>query len=355
VSETPFAPVTESFRFTTAAAPPARLDAYVLASNPVQEEEFVFADDPVTVVFNDLQVVQLFRTYGRTLTAVLRGADGIAIPTHQVGGLDEVPATFTTPLYEAIDAMVKDGEHGCVPHHYRTEGHGSYTLPVPLRPSMAYTLDIEAQPVPTPPADKPVVPLFRRHFRTGRFTSLGALVGELKARPLEHRVLTGPITGLAFGAATDLQIEAALGAAGLPPLGPPDRGSRIVLWRPHPSGRYVPHAIVLDADEPLWRFRDAPRQEVVPNQPDPAYMRIIPGREPSLRLSATGPVSGFVRSTSGTRTVVLLNDAGWPVSGATVTIDADRPASTLYGFAGETVRVTELPLEGHAPWESDDG
>jgi len=44
--------------------------------------------------------------------------------------------------------------------------------------------------------------------------------------------------------------------------------------------------VLLDADEPLWRFRDAPRQEVVPNQPnppDPAYQRIVPGREPSPR------------------------------------------------------------------------
>ncbi len=350
--------VTESFRFQTDAAPPDRLDAYVLATSPAQEEEFVFADDPVTVVFNDLQIVQLYETYGRTLTAVLRGADGIAIPSHQVGGLEEVPVTFTAPLYEAVQELVERGSAGCVPHHYHVEGHGSYTLPVPLRPSMAYTLDIEAQPVPAPPSGKPVVPLFRRHFRTGRFTTLGALVAELKARPLLHRVLTGPVTGLTPGAAaTDLQIETALAAAGLAPLGAPDRGSRVVLWRPHPSGHHVPHAVLLDADEPLWRFRDAPRQEVVPNQPnppDPAYMRIVPGREPSLQLTATGPVVGFVRSTSGTRTIVLLDDASWPAAGATVTIDAVRPASTLYGFAGESARVTTLPLEGRAPWDEED-
>lgn len=358
VTTTTFPAVTESFRFTTEAAPPERLDAYVLATTPAQEEEFVFADDPVTVVFNDLQIIQLYGTYGRTLTAVLRGADGIAIPSHGIGGLDEVPVTFTSPLYEAIEGLVSDGEHGCVPQHYHVEGHGSYTLPVPLRPSMAYTLDIEAQPVPNPPAGKPIVPLFRRTFRTGRFTSLAALVGELRARPLEHRVLTGPITGLTLGAAaTDLQIETALSAAGLAPLGAPDRGSRIVLWRPHPSGRHVPHAVLLDADEPLWRFRDAPVQEVVPNQPvpaDPAYMRIVPGREFSLRLTSTGPVTGFVRSTSGTRTLVMLDDTAWPTAGATVTVTAERPASSLYSFAGQSERVTTLPLEGQAPWDGED-
>lgn len=350
-----FPAVTEAFRFRTDSAPPDRLDAYVLATDPAPEEEFVFADDPVRVVFNDLQIVQLYATYGRRLTAVLRGADGIAIPTHAVGDLDEVPATFTSPLYEAIQDLVENGSAGCVPHHYHVEGHGSFTLPVPLRPSMAYTLDIEARPVPTPPADKPVVPLFRRHFRTGRFTSLAALVGELKARPLLHRVLSGPVTGLPLGAAaTDLQLETALATVGLDPLGAPDRGSRVVLWRPHPSGRHVPHAILLDADEPLWRFRDAPQQEVVPDQPDPAYQRIVPGREASLQLTATGPVTGFVRSASGTRTLVMLDDAAWPTGGAIVSIDAVRPPSTLYGFAGQTARVTTVPLEGRAPWDAED-
>ena len=348
-----FPAVTESFRFKTDDAPPDRLDAYVLATNPGQEEEFVFADEVVKIVFNDLQVVQLYQSYGRDLTVVLRGADGIAIPQHQVGGLDEVPVTFTSPLYDAVDQLVKSGRAGCIGGSYHTEGHGSYTVPVALRPSMAYTLDVEAQPVPVPPTGKAVVPLFRRHFKTGRFTSLPALVDELKARDLLHKALTGPIVGLAAGEATDIAIEEALEAAGLAPLGPPDRGSRVVLWRPL-AGRFVPHAILLDADEPLWRFRDAPVQETVPNQPDPAYERIIPGREPSLRLTATGPVAGFVRSPSGTRTLVLLNDAAWPVNGATVTITADRPASTLYAFAGETAVVTTLPLAGHAPWEEDD-
>ena len=127
-----------------------------------------------------------------------------------------------------------------------------------------------------------------------------------------------------------------------------------MLWRPHPSGRHVPHAILLDADEPLWRFRDAPRQEVVPGQSDAAYQRIVPGREPSLHLTGGGPVAGFVRSASGTRTLVMLNDAAWPTTGATVTVDAVRPPSTLYGFAGQTARVTTVPLDGQAPWDEED-
>ena len=139
--------MTELFRFKTDDAPPDRLDAYVLATNPGQEEEFVFADEVVKIVFNDLQVVQLYQSYGRDLTVVLRGADGIAIPQHRVGGLDEVPVTFTSPLDDAVDQLVKRPGPGRI-GSYHTEGHGSYTVPVALRPSMAYTLDVEAQPVP---------------------------------------------------------------------------------------------------------------------------------------------------------------------------------------------------------------
>ena len=50
----------------------------------------------------------------------------------------------------------------------------------------------------------------------------------------------------------------------------------------------------------------------------------------------------------------MLNDAAWPVAGATVTVNAERPASTLYGFAGQTERVTTIPLEGQAPWDGED-
>ena len=175
-----------------------------------------------------------------------------------------------------------------------------------------------------------------------------------------HKLLTGPISGLAPGEVTDIAMEAALVAAGLPALGAPRQGARLVLWRPV-SGRCVPHAIVLDSSDPFWRFRNAPTQEVVPSadptQPpiDPAYQRIVPGRELSLELDAAPPVTGFVRSPAGTRTIAFLADTSWPASGATVTIDAVQTASALYDIPAKRVTVTTVPLGGHAPWEDDDG
>ena len=342
---------TQSFTFRTDSSPPARLDAYVLATSPRHEEQFVFADEAIKIVFNDLQVVQLYAEYGRTLVAVLRGADGIAIPQHEVKDITEVPATYSSPLYDRLDAKVKAGEFGCLgPYHQ--EGHGSFTLPEPLRPSMAYTLDVEAQPVPAPAAGKPVLPLFRRQFRTGRFRNVAELIAELIARPLEHAMLTGPIAGLAAGQQADVAIEAALLAAGLPAQGAPTRGRRVVLWRPA-GGGYRPHALLLDASESLWRWRDAPAEQT-PQASDPSYVRIVPGTEPALFLSAGSPVTGFVHSPSGTRTLALIDDSSWPAGGATVTIEAVRPASSLYQLAEARTPVCALELGGHASWEDDD-
>jgi hypothetical protein len=352
VSSTVHPKQTEKFAFTTDPEPPTRLDAYVLATSPRHEERFVFADEAVEIVFNDLQVVQLYGAYNRQLRAVLRGADGTSIPAHQVSSLDEVPATYTSPLMDTLDAKATAGRYKCVgPYHI--EGHGKFKFPEPLRPSMAYTLDIETVPATTPPAGKPIVPLFRRQFTTGRFTSLAALVAEIKANPVLHAIISGPLTGLPGAVATDVAIEQALTAAGLPVLGAPTKGGRTVLWRPVGSGHHVPHALLIDASEPLWRMRDVPRQEPVPDSDDPSFQRVVPGAEPSLELRGTAPVTRFVRSPAGTRTIAFLDDSGWPVAGAAIVIDAVRPASSLYGTTELAVNVSTLPLGGGAPWEDD--
>lgn len=352
VTRTAYPVQTERFSFTTDSEPPKRLDAYVLATSPRHEERFVFADETLEIVFNDLQVVQLYAAYGKQLRAVLRPADGTAVPAHQVSSLDEVPARYTSPLMDTLDAMAKAGKLPCVgPYH--VEGHGKFTFPEPLRPSMAYTLDIETVPAPNLVPGKPIVPLFRRQFTTGRFISVAALVDEVKANPVRHTVISGPITGLPGPAAADVAIEQALSAAGLPVPGAPAAGGRTVLWRPVGSGHHVPHAVLIDASEPLWRLRDVPKQEPVDGSTDPSFQRIVPGEEPSLELRGTAPVTRFVRSPSGTRTLAFLDDAVWPAAGATVVIDAVRPASTLYGTAGQLVNISTLRLGGGAPWEDD--
>ena len=78
-------------------------------------------------------------------------------------------------------------------------------------------------------------------------------------------------------------------------------------------------------------------------------------RPRTVTLDAAPPVTGFVRSPAGTRTIAFLADTSWPASGATVTIDAVQTASALYDLPAKRVTVTTVPLGGHAPWEDDDG
>ena len=93
-NETAEAVRTQEFRFTTDDEPPKRLDPWVLASTPEHEEEFVFFEDAVRIVFNDLTLLQLYDAYGRQLRVKVRGADGVPLPDHDLTTLDPVAGEY---------------------------------------------------------------------------------------------------------------------------------------------------------------------------------------------------------------------------------------------------------------------
>ncbi len=67
----------QAYQFRTDNKPPALLSSYVLCSSPVQNETFVFYEDPLDVIFNDRSVFSLFEAYGYQLTFDLHAADGL--------------------------------------------------------------------------------------------------------------------------------------------------------------------------------------------------------------------------------------------------------------------------------------
>jgi hypothetical protein len=355
---------TEEFRFKTDDQAPARLDPWVLGTTPDDEERHHFTDDPVKLVFNDLAILQLYGAYGKKLRFVLRTADGVPIPTHEVASLDPVDAGLSTPYRDFLEGMVAAGELPCV-GSTTVEKHGSWTSPVPLRPLMDYTLDVEMDPAPPPPpATEPRVPLFRRTFTTSRFAGLAELVEDLQRKRIRHRALRAPLAGLPTQApvavAPDETIQAALVTAGEQARGAPEENGIVVYWARRPgAATFSLHAILIDAAEPLWRFRQEPKLETVPGQLDPAYQRIVPAQAVALRLSEQGStaIQRWVRSPGGTRTLALVKDTfAVPAAGTTVTIRAERPASTLYGLGAQAVTLLALRLAdgGAAPWETDD-
>jgi hypothetical protein len=349
----------QRFRFKTDSRPPARLDPYVLGTAPDHEERYHFTDDPVKIVFNDIAIVQLYAAYGRRLRAVVRAADGTAIPSHEITTLDPVAGQVTTPYREAIEALVAAGLLPCVGSFTRP-GHAEFVVPIPLRPLMSYTLDIELDPpdpVPSPP--QPATPLYRRQFATSKFANVAALIAELRARRVRHRALSAPIGGLPGGSpaiATDQEIQDALVAAGEQALPAAEATGITVYWAPRAGGGFAPHAILIDAAEPLWRTRSEPRLETVPNQDDPAFKRVVPQRVPALEVVEQGgsAIARFVRSPGGTRTLAFIADTfSPPPGGAPITLAAQRHASALYNISARSDVIIALTLTARAPWEDD--
>jgi len=352
---------TPAFEFQTDAAPPRRLDPYVMGTTPDDGEAKVFTSDPVKLVFNDAAVKALYEAYGKSLKIVLRSADGAPIPATTITQLDPTDAAFATPYREALDAMAAGLP--CLAGQLTRRLHATATGAFTLLPEMAYSLDVELDP-PNPPGppEKPSTPLFRRQFTTGRFADMAALAADLTGRRVRHHRLLTPLGGLPAlvaqrALATDVDIENSFVAAGMDRLPAAVTAAIHILWVPGAAGRHTPHALMIDAPEPLWRTRAAHRTEAVP-QPstnaaasDPAFRRLVTAREDSLILqekSPVGRVAGYVRSPAGTRTIILLNASA---AGSKVELELHRPASTLFRIAEATVPLFSVTLDTMAPWE----
>src|SRR5262249_2882509 len=156
-----------------------RFDPWVLGTTPDYEERYHFYEDPVKVVFNDIAVVQLFAAYGKQLRIEIRAADGLALPSNQITALDPVSGNISSAYRDTLAALAAAGLIPCT-GAISNVTYGSYTLPVPLRPLMAYTLDIVVNPPNPVPADKATTLLYRRVFSTSRYKSVTDLINDLK-------------------------------------------------------------------------------------------------------------------------------------------------------------------------------
>jgi hypothetical protein len=222
---------------------------------------------------------------------------------------------------------------------------------------MAYTLDVVLDPAADQLSELDP-PLFRRQFSTSRFGSPGDLANDVRGAGFDHEVLDAPISGLAGPSATDEAVayadedmEAALLAAGAAPRGAAEQAKITVFWSPTSSGSHVPSAILIDAAEPLWRERSAPRLEVLGGQDDPGYTRVVPGTEPALGLRSMAGIGRFVRSTSGTRTLAFLEPATSGAEVLAIDLRLVRHASSLFSIAADTQPLFEHRLPTRPPWE----
>lgn len=363
-TETTETGLVQQFDFRTDSKAPARLDPWVLGISPDDGLKYHFFEDPVQVVFNDISVIQLFKEYGKDLKLAVRAADGLTEPDHVITTLDPIPGDLNSPFYDFLEALAAAGLLPCV-GTITQPFNASFTAPITLRPLMAYTLDIVVQPADPPdPAnpDAPITPLFRKAFSTSKFAGIQELINDVRDGEVRHRALTSQIAGLPntgpVTIATDQDIQAALQTAGEQALGAPAKTGITIYWAKRAGAtKFSPHAILVDAAEPLWRTRQEPKLEQVPNQDDPAYERVVPQDLPALEMVEQGAsrVARFVHSPSGTRTLAIVSDSFSPAPGSdTITLALHRPASILNQITEVSLVLAAIRFGVVAPWEEDD-
>jgi hypothetical protein len=241
-----------------------------------------------------------------------------------------------------------------------------YTAPVFLRPLMGYTFDLLTDPS-VPPANpsspgSAVRPLFRRNFSTGRYANMQALAEAFRTKAkITHRTLTSPLAFPASGGAQtvkDADIQQAFLNAGEQALAAPAANSVVMYWLAS-AGGFVPHAILLDAIEPLWRYRSEPGF-TTPIPSDPSFQIVTIQSVPSLEIveglssPASSTIGSFIVSPGATRAVAMFKTGlTIPPSGTPVTLDLHRLASVYYGTPDESAPMVQLLVTPQAPWESD--
>lgn len=359
-SHSDFTNVTQAWQFRTDSKPPAALAPWVLCTSPAMNEQHVFYDDPVNVVFNDNSILQLFQQYGFSVQMDLRAADGLPEPagspvtTVAINGVG-------TASYDALLELVAEGKLPCVGAAVSYQNQ-VFTAPVELRPLMGYTLDLVTDPSLLPPPDPstPVTPLFRRTFSTSKYPNMKALADDIGATRVAHRGLTSKLSFAATGGGRDVRpdqdIQDAFAAAGEQALPAPDQNRIVLYWAPAtPGGPFTPHAILIDCLEPLWRTRPEPTFES-PITTDPSFKIVTIGTGISLEVVEEGGtnVGAYTVSTGGTRTIAVLQDGfAPPPQGTTVTLSLHRPASPVYGNADEADVIVALSIPPTAPWDND--
>ncbi len=361
---------TQSFVFATDQEAPLPLSPYVLGTTPEMDERFHFYQDPVKVVFNDKAFLQMYQMYGRQLKAVIRGADGKPVfnSPELVSELVEVPATVKNPYRERVEALLESGELPCF-GEINYPSHAVFAPLFELKPLTPYTFDIELDPETPVADDQSKTPLFRRSFITGRYADLSHMAMELRSSYLSHKALKSVPAGLPTGTPAspeevvlpDLELERILDTAGHRAGGAAEETGFTMLWTlAGSSGDFIPYALLIEAIEPLWRSTTIADSTTVLNEMneviDPNFKIYENKKTRTLYLKgdpAEDQVRYFVRSESGTRTLVLLKQKNWPDTGEVFTLSACQSAVEFYGIPEKNEELLSIRIFPDAPWEEN--
>ena len=373
-ADPPLTDQVQQFRFQTDAAPPDRLEPWVMATDPAQDEQCFFYGDPLRVVFSTNATRKLFKEYQRELFAVVKAASG----NNPQGGNGFDPATIsleqtvvapkaiamqvTTPFEGALRDVVAN--QPCIGPLETTTPHEPVTLTMKLEPLTNYILDLEAHSLEGPPlAEPPLHPLFRCNFSTSRYARMQDLANAMLQSGVEHRWLATikPLSDLAArnpGSAVltvrDLEMQEALRQVRWGDLARAGQPRVTVIWQDGAGGAPPqPFALLLETPEPLWRERQIPEIVTEPVGDPNAVRRYKLVPRPWLDLVETtagaAQVARFVHSTDGGRTLAVLQPTA---RGATLNLALRRTHHPL--FEGDALLETAPVVAASlmkAPWE----
>lgn len=351
------APETQTFTFATASNAPSRLDPWVLDTDPGDREAAAFCDDPVRISFATQDVAKLFAAYGDRLRMVLHGSSGRHPQPDGTSHTGSPPLAFdiepkvlgattglriTSPWEEAVRALAE--ELPCIPSAGRRDEHVSIQIPFPLDARTDYLVDIVREP--TAGGARELV--FRHGFTTSAYRSVAEFALSLRAAVVEHRSVVNP-GALATLAAqpTGAQLDDAFALAGLDPLGVPRHSAVTVLWDAGATPQ--PVAVVVDANEALWRRRLAPHRVGLLDPGDPRGARWVqaPFEWLAPRTAGTATVSRVVEAPGAQRAIVLL---AANQRGRRLDVDLVRADDTVTGTGAATAPLTSITFAA-AAWE----
>jgi hypothetical protein len=359
----------QSFWFHTDADAPLRLDPYVLACIPYEDERHVFGGEPLQISFATNDVTALFAAHGyrlevRLLASSARHPDPaqLAIPYPVV--LDPttvVPVTgaIFSPWEDAVAAVV---DPDCIAIDENRVRHTVTTIPIPLHPATDYLLDIRRVPVTAGKGTEARV--FRRTFGTSQFASLAAYAEFCLGSRVTHRSVPAGLAGhvgAAFagrhpeGEELDNVLRGAVAPShpGIEPMPVPDRPQIVVWWEGGPTPQ--PTAIVIDANEPLWRSREHATLETLPST-NVQHWELTRDEwvAPIEAASSDGVVQRIVRAPGGQRAIAILAPGA---RGKHVVLELRRTAFKESYLDGPTAtdeheQLADISLR-KAPWEED--
>lgn len=366
--------MTQTFRFRTDAAPPNRLEPFVLATSPAEGEDGVFYADPIRLVLASQAVRRLYKAYGAELYASVKAASGnhprgnafdpalLEFSLSAAGPL-AVPAQAVTPFGAMLAEAITDRDAGgqklldCLPFDVvATDPHELVPIDLKLEPVTGYVMDLVIRDgAGRRMFDDPSHPSLRRSFTTSRYRNHEAFAADVRQTPVRHAYMADPaaLAGLGLGGAAgavvpvaELDFETALRTAGWADLTRPTRPRVTVIWTGSDADPQ-PFGVMLEATEPFWRSRGLP-EEVTAD--DVKSYRLEPRLWLELREDGAAPVAArILRSTGGARVLAVLAPGS---RGRQLRLALRRIHHPL--FEGNTDQVDAAALDvalNAAPWE----